>query len=401
MAATFNLQTTQQALRENALDGWLFYDFRRSNPIAHRVLNIDTHRMFTRRWFYFIPADASRQPTALVSAVEPHTLRDLPGEQKIFHSWGELHALLQETLRGSANIAMEYSPLNAIPVTSWVDAGVVELVRSFGANIISSANIAQQFEAVLTPAQIDSHRAASRLIIQAKDALFAWLHAYLLENSPSDLTEFTVQRKFMELISSQGLIFEHAPIVAINEHTGDPHYETNSAQAFPVRHGDLLLVDFTGRLANMDDSVIADYTFMTALSATVPEEAAKLFSIIVRARDTAVTFLRSRVEAHLPVMGFEADDATRAVVAEAGFAQAFSHRTGHNIGVDTHGAGANLDNLETHDDRLLLTNTCNSVEPGIYLNHIGVRTEINTLILNGAVEITGAPMQTEILPLLA
>ena len=385
-----------QAVREAGLDGWLLYDFRRSNPIAHRVLALDPHALFSRRWLYYIPAHG--EPTALISAVEPHVLGELPGKRHIFQTWNELHALLHATLGDAKRVAIEYSPNNAIPVCARVDAGTVDLIRSLGVEVVSSANLAQRFEATLSPTQIDSHREAARRIITAKDQLFSWIKGQL--EADSSLTEYTVQQKFGELTTAQGLIFEHGHIVAVNAHAGDPHYDTNEAEALPVRKGDLLLVDFTGRLADQDDSIIADYTFMTFLGAQVPERAATLFGHIVRARDAGLEFLRQRVTAHQPVMGYEVDDHVRGIIREAGYATNFVHRTGHNIGSATHGNGANLDNLETHDDRLLLPYTCCSVEPGIYLADIGVRTEVNVLILDGAIEVTGVPAQTEILPLL-
>jgi Xaa-Pro dipeptidase len=307
---------------------------------------------------------------------------------------------LRETLAGAKRVAMEYTPNNAIPVCSRVDAGTVELVRSLGAEVVSSANLAQRFEATLTPAQIETHRDASRRILTAKEATVNWLRERL--NAGDDTqTEYTVQEYFGEQTRQQGLFFEHGHIVAVNAHAGDPHYATNKADALPVRRGDLLLLDFTGRLANSDDSVIADYTWMYFLGAQVPERAAQLFAIIRQARDAGIDFIRQHVEARQPVMGFQVDDHVRAIVQAAGYGANFVHRTGHNIGTATHGNGANLDNLETHDDRLLLPNTCCSMEPGMYLPDIGVRTEVNVLVLDGAIEVTGVPAQTEITPLLA
>jgi Xaa-Pro dipeptidase len=392
------IQSLQEAVRDAQIDGWLLYDFRRANPIAHRALGLDAHAMFSRRWFYYVPAQG--EPTALISAVEPHVLSDLPGNRRIFQTWHDLHAFLRETLAGAQRVAMEYTPDNAIPVCSRVDAGTVDLIRSMGVEVVSSANLAQRFEATLTPAQIETHRDASRRILTAKEATVNWLRERLNAGDEAQ-TEYTVQEYFGEQTRQQGLHFEHGHIVAVNAHAGDPHYATNKAEAFPVRKGDLLLLDFTGRLANIDDSVIADYTWVYFLGAQVPERAAQLFAIIRQARDAGIEFIRQHVEAHQPVMGFQVDDHVRAIVREAGYGANFVHRSGHNIGTATHGNGANLDNLETHDDRLLLPNTCCSMEPGIYLPDIGVRTEVNVLVLDGAIEVTGVPAQTEITPLLA
>jgi Xaa-Pro aminopeptidase len=265
---------------------------------------------------------------------------------------------------------------------------------------VSSANLAQQFEAVLSPARIETHRDAAKRILTARDSLLAWIRERLLADDTS-LTEYTVQQSFQQLIEEQGLTDSHAPIVAVNAHAGDPHYATNKDGALPLQRGDLLLLDFTGRIAAIPDSVIADYTFMAFMGDRVPDRPAQLFAIIRQARDAGLDFLRQRAEARQPVMGYEVDDVVRGIVREAGYAKNFVHRTGHNIGTETHGRGANLDNLETFDDRLLLPNTCCSCEPGIYLPDIGVRTEVNVLFLDGGIEVTGVPAQTEILPLLA
>jgi Xaa-Pro dipeptidase len=389
------------ALRDADLDGWLLYDFRRSNPIAHSVLEIDPHRMFSRRWFYYIPSSvASGGPAAITSAVEAHVLDALPGDRRVFQTWEQLHDLLRSTLAGARRVAMEFSPDNAIPYCARVDAGTVDLIRSLGVEVVSSANLAQRYEAVLSPERVQSHREASTRLLAAKDATVNWLRERL-QAGDDTLTEYTVQQRFADLTRQQGLTFEHDHIVAVNAHAGNPHYATNEQDAAPVRQGDLLLLDFTGRLADGDDSVIADYTWMYVLGERVPDQAAKLFAIVREARDAGVAFIRERVEARQPVMGFEVDDHVRRVVRAAGYADHFVHRTGHNIGTATHGNGANLDNLETHDDRFLLPNTCCSMEPGIYLPDIGVRSEVNVLVLDGAVEVTGVPAQTAITPLLA
>ncbi len=392
------IEALAQAVRDAGLDGWLLYDFRRSNPIAHRALALDPHALFSRRWFYYIPAHGA--PTALISAVEPHVLSALPGERRVFQTWNELHQFLGETLAGAQQVAMEYTPDNAIPVCSWVDAGTVELVRGMGVTVVSSANLAQRFEATLSPAQIASHRAAATRILAAKDQLFAWIRERLLAGDDT-LTEYTVQQRFGAFTLAQGLVFDHGHIVAVNAHAGDPHYATNEAEALPVRAGDLLLVDFVGRLADQDDSVVADYTWMAFLGAQVPERAATLFGHVVQARDAGLAFLRQRITSHQAVMGYEVDDHVRGIIRELGYGPNFVHRSGHNIGTVVHGNGANLDNLETHDDRVLLPNTCCSMEPGIYFPDIGVRTEVNVLILDDDIEVTGVPAQTALLPLLA
>ena len=385
-----------EAVRAAGLDGWLFYDFRRSNPIAHRILGLDPHQMFSRRWFYYVPAEGT--PTALISAVEPHVLRELDGQRRIFQTWEELHDLLRQVLQGARQVAMEYSPFNAIPVATKVDGGTIELIRSLGVEVVSSANLAQRFEAVLSAERLDTHRTAAAKLLAAKDGVWAWIRAQLLAGV--ELDEWQVQQHFIALIHAQGLTGEHSPIVAVNAHAGDPHYETDPANPAPLRRGDLLLLDFVGRLAERDDSVISDYTWMAVLDDQVPDEAATLFAVVVAARDAGLAFLRERFAAGQPVMGYEVDDVVRAVVRQASYGDRFVHRTGHSITTETHGSGGNLDNLETHDDRFLLPSTICSVEPGIYLPHLGVRTEVNVIIHATDIEVTGVPAQTAIFPLL-
>jgi Xaa-Pro dipeptidase len=390
----------QAAVRDAGIDGWLLYDFRRSNPTAHRVLGLPEHAFFSRRWCYYIPA--SGEPTALTSAVESHVLATLPGHQRVYRTWQEYRAILAELVGGARRVAMEYVPENAIPYVSWVDAGTVELIRSLGPEVVSSADFAQQFEAVLTLAQIDSHRQAGTALVHAGNALLRWLREALLAGS--ELSEYSVQREFAQLMSAEGLVVppEDKPLVAVNGNAANPHYSPTAERSAPVRRGDLLLLDFSAPLAGAG-AIFADYTWMAYLDAQVPERVASLFAIIREARDTGIALLRERFEAGQRLLGYEVDDAVRAVIASAGYGDAFVHRTGHNIGTRVHGNGAHLDNLETHDTRPLLPNTCTSMEPGIYLpdEGLGLRTEVDVLLLPGGIEVTGVPAQTEVLALLA
>jgi Xaa-Pro dipeptidase len=395
-----DITAMQAALRDAGADGWLFYDFRRTNPIAHHVLGLSPHAFFSRRWCYYLPAEGT--PAALVSAVESHVLASLPGERRVYRTWREYQDLLREMLGSGRRVAMEYSPDNAVPYASYVDAGTVELVRKLGPEVVSSADIAQRFEAVLTLAQIESHRAAGQALLRARDGIFAWLREQFAQDAA--LTEYVVQQEFSRLMRGEGLeiVEGEKPLVAVNGNAGNPHYSPIAERSAPVRRGDLLLLDFSAPLPG-DDSIFADYTWMAYLGERVPERIAGLFEIIRCARDTGVELLRQRFEGGVPVQGYEVDDAVRAVVSEAGYGDAFIHRTGHNIGTRVHGYGAHLDNLETHDTRTLLANTCTSMEPGIYLpdEGLGVRTEVDVLLLPGGIEVTGVPAQNEVLALLA
>ncbi len=378
-------------------DGWLFYDFRKSNPIAYQVLELPLDEMYTRRWFYFVPADGA--PVALVSAVESHVLHSLPGVHLVFHTWQEMHEHLSSFLPGGGRVAMEYSPMNAIPYIARVDAGTLELVRSFHVNVVSSANLSQRFVAQLSAAQMQNHRDAGRRLIAAKDVLFTQLGSDL--QSGVVLDEYQVQQRFVALIEQTGLIVPEPPIVGVNANSGNPHYEPTSLLSSPIRRGDLLLFDFWARFPQ-DDAIYADYTWV-AFAGTrdeIPARQREIFELVRTARDTGIAFIRERIAAGERVEGRQADDVTRAVIARAGYGDYFVHRTGHSITTFEHGNGANLDNFETQDERVLLPNTCCSVEPGIYLPEFGIRSEVNLLILENDAEVTGVPAQEEIVPLL-
>jgi Xaa-Pro dipeptidase len=390
------LQQIQQAITTAKLDGWLFYDFRKSNPIAYNVLSLSKDEPYTRRWFYFVPAYGA--PTALVSAVESHVLHTLPGNKRVFRTWQEMQEHLQRLLRPGTRIAMEYSPLNAIPYMSRVDGGTLDLVRSFGVEVVSSANIAQRFEAQLTNEQIESHREAGRRIIAAKDTLFKELGEQLRAGLPLD--EYSVQQRFLTLLQYGGTIPD-PPHVAVNANASNPHYESTASDHSPIQPGDLVLFDFWARLPT-PNSIFADYTWMAFAGARedIPLQQREVFAIVRQARDAAIDFVRQQLAANQPIEGRQVDDVTRAVIAKAGYADHFIHRTGHSIGASVHANGANLDNYETQDDRVLLPHTCCSVEPGIYLPAFGIRSEVNLLILDRDAELTGVPPQQEITPLL-
>ena len=391
------LERIQQALAAEQLDGWLFYDFRRSNPIAYQVLSLSQQDMYTRRWWYFVPRAGA--PTAIISAVESHVLHALPGERHVYRTWREMHSQVANLLQPGMRVAMEYSPLNAIPYLSRVDAGTVELVRSFGVEVVSSANISQRFVAQLSAEQVASHQEAGRRLIAAKDALFAELSEQLRAGAAFD--EYGVQQRFSALIREAGLVAGEPPIVAANAHAGNPHYEPTAQHSDPIRRGDLVLCDFWARLPG-SEAIYADYTWV-AFAGTrdeIPARQRVVFEIVRRARDAGIDFARRRVQHGQPVQGREVDDATRAVIAQEGYGDYFVHRTGHNIGTVDHGNGANIDNFETLDERVLLTNTCCSIEPGIYLPEFGIRSEVNLLIRDDDVEVTGVPVQEEIVALL-
>lgn len=392
------IEQISTALAEAGLDGWLFYDFRVSDPLAYRILGLPEKGITTRRWFCLVPAAGG--PVAIVSAVEAHRLDALGAASRIvYRSEREMTAALATILKDRRRIAMNYSPQCAIPYVSRVDAGTIELVRALGVEIVSAADLIQRFEATLTPEQLAGHRRAA----DALRTIVGETFAEIARRVRADLacTEFSIQRFVLERIAAHGMRTDEAPIVAVNANAANPHFGPSPENDTAIRRGDLVLIDLFAKEAAAD-SIYGDLTWMGFVGETVPAEYSRVFEIVARARDAAVDLVRSRVDAGRPVSGEEADRAARQVIEDAGYGDAFVHRTGHSIGREVHGTGANLDSLETRDHRMLIERTCFSVEPGIYLpGRFGVRSELDMTIDDGRAEVSAAPPQREIVALLA
>jgi Xaa-Pro dipeptidase len=387
-----------QALAEAGLDGWLFYDFRLSDPLAYRILGLDEQGLTTRRWFYFIAANGP--PQALVSAVEAHRLDALPASPRIvYRSEQQMLEGLGRILQHRRRIAMNYSPHCAIPYVSRVDGGTIELVRSLGVEIVTAADLIQVFEATLTPAQLAGHRRAAAALREVVHESFAEIarrvRGHLL------CTEYRVQRFVLQRIEARRMRTDEAPIVAVNANAANPHFSTNAENDTPIKSGDLVLLDLFAKEA-ASDSIYGDLTWMGFVGDEVPDDYARIFRIVARAREAAVELVQTRIRDGLTVTGAEADQASRSIIEQEGYGDQFVHRTGHSIGREVHGTGANLDSLETRDHRALIERTCFSVEPGIYLpGRFGVRSELDLAIENRRAEISGAPAQEDIIPLLS
>jgi Xaa-Pro aminopeptidase len=384
-----NIEAIQAAIHEAGFDGWLFYDHHHRDPIGERILGMDPKLHVTRRWYYFVPATG--EPRKLVHRIEQARLDALPGAKALYSSWQELAAGLEALLGGARTVAMQYSPNNAIMYVSMADAGTVEFLRSLGKQIVSSADLVSQFEAVLSEAQVASHSVAQLAI----DAILAegWREiGRRLRPGGAGMSgaysEFDHVQWLSEAMRREGLVWDDGPNVSVNANCSDSHYEPTAERCSPIREGDFLLIDIWARL-NTPGSVYYDITWTGVVGREPAEHEQKVFEIVVKARDAAIRVVEQAFAADRPICGFEADDAARAVIKAAGFGEFFTHRTGHNIGHEVHGVGANLDNLETHDVRLLLPNTCFSVEPGIYLPEFGVRSEIDMLTAPGKAWVTG------------
>jgi Xaa-Pro dipeptidase len=391
---SFQLDEMQRDLRAAKLDGWLFYDFRGRDPIAHRILRLPSH-MRTRRWFYFVPAKGT--PKKLVHKIETQSLAAAPGETFYYSGQQELRQNLKKILGRARTVAMQYSPKNAIPYVAMVDAGTVELVKSCGVRVATSADLVQKYEACWSSEQLRSHLEAGKAVDRIVAQAFALAAKAVRERKP--LTEHEMQQWILRELDQAGLTTEEGPDVAVNEHASDPHYAPSAERPTPIEEGDLLLLDVWAK-TKAEGSVYYDISWVGYLGAKVPDKYARIFKVLTEARDKAVELIRSSVAAGKPVQGWQVDKAARSVVEKAGFGKYFIHRTGHNIGTSVHGNGVNMDGLETHDSRHLIAGTCNSVEPGIYLPEFGMRSEVNVYVGEGEARVTGA-VQKEILPLLA
>jgi Xaa-Pro dipeptidase len=392
----FDLNAIQYSLREFGLDGWLFYDFRGSNILARRVLSLDQKPTGSRRFFYFVPAQG--EPRKLVHRIETAALDDLPGKRDVYLRWQELEAGVGQLLSGSRRVAMEYAPRVSNPYVSRVDAGTIELVRGLGVEVVSSGDLIQQFEATWDDSQWQMHLEAEKVTIAAYDV--AWGLIAERVHAGGTVRETEVQSAIMDHFQRHGLTTYSPPIVGVGPHSGDPHYEPVAGRDAAIGRGDFVLIDLWAKL-DRPRAVYSDLTRMGFVGDAVPTKYEKIFAIVANARDAAITCVRDAYAAGRPLHGWEVDDAGRRVIDDAGYGAHFIHRIGHNIGQEVHGNGANMDNLETHDERLVLRRTCFSIEPGIYFDDFGVRSEINVFIDgSAAVHVTGG-LQSRVLPILA
>jgi Xaa-Pro dipeptidase len=381
-----NHSEIQSALRDLKLDAWLFYDHHHRDPIGEHILKLDPHAHITRRWYYVIPAQG--EPHKLVHRIEQARLDSLPGGKTQYSSWQELQGGLEAILAPYRRIAMQYSPRNAIMYVSMVDAGTVELLREMGKTIVSSADLVSQFEAVLSEEQIASHYEAQ----QALDEILAEGFRAIDRRLKSGITEYEMMLWFQQAIERAGMVTENGPNVSVNENSSDSHYEPTAARSRKIQNGDFLLIDIWSR-QNRPGTCWYDITWTGVVGREPSEREKQVFETVKNARDAAIRSVQEAFAQKKAIAGWQADDAARHVIREAGFASFFTHRTGHNIGTELHGGGAHLDNLETHDERRILPFTCFSVEPGIYLPEFGIRSEVNMMTSRDKAEVTGRIQQ--------
>ena len=394
---TERLVTIQSTLRQLGLEGWLLYSFRDSNPIATRMLGLTPEVHQSRRWACLIPAEGPVR--GLTHRIEPHIARMVPGSVVEYSTHEEFESGIGALLEGMERVAMEYSHRNAIPVISKVDAGTVELVESAGVEVVSSGALIAHLEARLTREQQESALRAGRAVREVMMAAFAFIRDRIA--NATGVTEYDVQRYILEEFERRGMETDHAPIVGVGPNSANPHYEPTADASSPIRHGDFVLIDLWAREEG-PTNIYGDITWTGFVGEDVPTDYAEVFDVVRRARDAAFERVVAAMAADEAITGADLDDAARSVIAEAGYAEYFVHRTGHSITSELHGAGANLDNYETRDTRPILRSTSFSIEPGIYLpGRFGIRSELDVLITDdGDVIATSDPVQTEIVAVL-
>lgn len=382
----------QEALRAEGLDGWLFCDHHRRDPLAYRVLGLDPTRVPTRRWYYLIRA--TEDPVGLVHRIERDVLDGLPGARVVYAGWQEQWEALRGVLRGCRRVAMQYSRHGAIPQVSLVDAGTVELVRDLGVEVVSAADLIQLFEARWTQEALALHLEAGRLVDRIREEAFRWLSER--RRSGEVVREYAVKQFLLDRFREHNLCTEHGPIVAAGRNSSLPHYEPEPHRDREIEGGEVVLMDVWAKL-DCPGAVYCDFTWVGFCGHEAPDRVREIFYIVKGARDRALALVERRVAAGEVIRGYEVDDEARGYIQAKGYGACFTHRTGHSIGVEVHGAGANMDNLETHDERRIIPWTCFSIEPGIYLEDFGIRSEIDVFVTEREVKVTGEVQQEIVL----
>ena len=378
-----NLPAIQAALRERNIDAWLFYDHHHRDPIAYRVLGLPGSMMVTRRWFYLIPAKG--EPRKLVHRIEAGHLDSLPGPKQVYSGWQELFEQLKTLLTDSQNIAMQYSPNNLVFTVSLVDAGTMDLVRGMGKDVVSAADLIAQFEATWTDEQIKTHFEARDSVDRITSAAFQEIGRRVRNGGTN---EYAMQQWILEAFRRENLVTDDPPVVAVNANSGNPHYEPHAEGSAPIRDGDFVLLDIWGK-KDVPGAVYYDITWTGYIGKAPSDRQREIFQVVRDARDAGVKTVLEAIGAGQHIAGWQVDRATRDTIKKAGYGDYFIHRTGHSIGTEVHSNGANMDDLEIHDERQILPNSCFSIEPGVYLPEFGVRSDVNVLVRPGRAEVTG------------
>lgn len=386
----------QKALKDEGLDGWLFYYFHGNDDLALRVLGLDDSHFFSRRWFYLVPQEG--EPRKLVHRIEESALDALPGEKLVYLGWKQMHEQLSVLLQNGKHVAMQYSPMNAVPYVSRVDAGIVELVRSLGVQISTSANLISHFEATMNEVQKATHLQAVENLKEIVFQAFARIRTAI--EAGCTVTEYEVQQFIVQQFRERGMESNSDPIVAVNANSGSPHYQPTAERHSEIRADDFVLIDLWAKLSQPANAIYGDITWTGFVGKSVPEKYTEIFNVVSGGRDAALNMVKNAVKEGRQLHGYEVDDAARNFIIEKGYGEFFIHRTGHSIGREVHANGTNIDNLETKDERRIIADTCFSIEPGVYLPEFGIRSEIDVFVGKSEVIVAGSPIQTEVIPIL-
>ena len=377
----FSLSAIQKALIESQVDGWLFYDFMGNDPIGRTILGIDQCAVNTRRWFYYIPALGA--PKKLVHGIENMTLNHLPGKKEIYISWKEMIEKLNRFFTEKDKIAIQYSPQNAIPTISKIDAGMYELLKSFKLNLISAGDLIQQFETCLSKAQINTHINVAGELNQISEKSFLYIKQKIQNHE--EITELSLQNFLQNQLNSRGLFSEVPQVIATAEHTSDPSYIPTEESNKPIHDHALVQLSLRAKETN-EDAVYGSTSWVIYIGEDIPDEYIRNFKILKSVRDKAVSFIRESLKSGKQICGWEVDDIATDIIKSKGLGGNYLHRTGRSLGKTFYGHGVNLDNLETRDDRQIIPGLCLSVAPGVYFSDYGLRTEINIYIEKKAVK---------------
>ena len=386
-----NIEEIQAELRNRQISGWLFYDHHHRDAISYRILGLAESLMVSRRWFYLVPAQG--EPTKLVHRIEPHHLDSLPGRKLVYAAWQSLVNTLREMLSDLPSVAMQFSPNNMIFTVSTADAGTVDLIRSFGIKVVSSANLVARFEATWTEEQVQSHFEAGRAIDNMMTAVFPEIGRRVRTGGTN---EFEIQQWLVEAFKREGMIADGPPIVAVNQNSSDPHYVPTAEHSASIHEGDVVLLDVWGK-KDSPAAVYYDISWTGFVGSSVPDRVREIFEMVRRSRDAGIEKVTTTIARGEKLAGWEVDKAARDVLEKAGFGGYLNNRVGHSIGTEVHGNGPNMDNFESHDEREVLPNMCFSIEPGVYLPEFGLRSEVNMLVRKQSAEVTGRIQQEMIL----
>lgn len=379
-------QAAQDFLTSKGIPGWLVYDYRGANPVFWQVISSSGH--VTRPCYFFLPASGA--PSLLIHHVDAGKFAEAGVETVVYSSRDSMLESLRSLLSGVQRVAMEYSPQNELPRVSRVDAGTVELVRSLGVEVVSSADLMQAATHRWTPKQLEDHRSTADKLRRIVNEAFG----YAGQRLSQAVTEYQVAEFIRKRFAEEGIESPDGPIVAVNANASDPHYEPSASNNSAIRPGDWLLIDLWAK-GTAPGSVYADITWVAYAGDTVPDRHQEIFDIVTGARDAALRYLEDAHQQGAAVQGWQADQVAREFIASRGYGEYFTHRLGHSIGFEVHSEAVNLDGFETYDTRHIIPGVCFSIEPGIYLPEFGVRSEIDVFMsVNGP--FATSPVQHEV-----